>query len=155
MPKKIKTYLDTCVLIFAFRADNSEKAEAAWNILGDKNREFVFSDLLRIETIPKPTFHKKTDEVEFMNTLFEQCCEHCLISRPIMNKAIDLASKYNIAPMDALHVTVAISSGVDEFYTFEKKKKPMCDEPFQKELKVISLSREICNKKTSLPSLKN
>jgi hypothetical protein len=47
-----------------------------------------------------------------------------------------LASRYDLTPIDALHVSAAVIAGVDEFVTGEKDTKPM----FRvQEVKVVSL----------------
>lgn len=67
MPKR--TYVDACVLISAFRGDEPS-ASAALAVLGDPARVFVVSDYLRLETLPKPTFHKNDAEVTFYSAFF-------------------------------------------------------------------------------------
>ena len=69
-----RTYLDTNVLIEAFQG---EKAAAfrALEVLDDPERRFVVSDYLRLEVLPKPTFHGRAEEVQFMRTFFENAEE--------------------------------------------------------------------------------
>ena len=52
--------------------------------------------------------------------------ENAPTSPEVTKNAIELASRYNISPMDALHVGVAQVAKVDEFITLEKWTKPMC-----------------------------
>ncbi|NMC19429.1 MAG: type II toxin-antitoxin system VapC family toxin [Thermogutta sp.] len=50
-----------------------------------------------------------------------------------------MASKYDITPMDALHVGAAAVAGVDELVTMEKPTKPMCK---VEEVMVVSIHSE-------------
>ncbi len=40
--------------------------------------------------------------------------------------AIEMSSKYDMTPIDALHIGAAAIAGVDEFITLEKPTKPIC-----------------------------
>ena len=66
----ILTYLDTGVLIAAFRGENII-AEKALVILEDAQRLFISSDILKLELLPKPTFHKKELELSFYRAFFD------------------------------------------------------------------------------------
>ena len=48
----IRTYLDTGVLIAAWRG-TEEVANKAMAVLDDMKREFIFSEVLRLEIMPK------------------------------------------------------------------------------------------------------
>lgn len=50
-----------------------------------------------------------------------------------------MASKYDMTPIDALHIGAAAVAGVDEFVTMEKPTKPMCK---VEEVKVVSIHSE-------------
>lgn len=130
-----RTYIDTNILIAAFRGDASVSCRAM-EVLEDPERTLVVSDLLRLEVLPKPTFHERNEEVEFMNTVLESAAENVSCDPEVTNKAIELASKYDLAPMDALHVGAALKAQVDEFVTLEKTTKPLCR---VSEIKVTSL----------------
>ncbi len=120
----MRTYIDTNVLIAAFRGNNSV-SDQAQKVLDDPNRTFVVSDYLELEVLPKPLFLKKEEEVAFMRAIFA-VAENVPTSPEVTKNAIELASRYNISPMDALHVGVAQAANVDEFITLEKWTKPMC-----------------------------
>jgi predicted nucleic acid-binding protein len=131
------TYVDANVLICAFRGDHAA-TEAALAVLGDADRTFVTSEYLRLETLPKPSFHGKTREVAFLNTFFD-AAGRCVSSAPeIIQRALELASRHDLAPMDALHVSSALAGNADELITVEKPTKPL----FRvRELRVISIYR--------------
>lgn len=130
-----RTYIDSCVLIAAFQADESI-SQPAMEVLDDPERELVVSDYLRLEVLPKPTFNKNNEEIEFMKAVLENAATHVPFSPELTELAVNLASKYDMTPIDALHISAAIKAKADELITFEKKTKPMCQ---VKEIKVISL----------------
>lgn len=132
MPRR--TYLDSGVLIAAFRAQKL-LSERAMEILSDSDRTFLVSDVLRLELLPQPTFHRREDELKFMKEYF-RLGEEAELSRETMKRALELAGKYPLHPMDALHVAVALEARADEFITVEKKDKPLCK---VKEIRVVSL----------------
>jgi hypothetical protein len=135
MPKCI-TYVDANVLVSAFRGKDDVSNEAL-EVLDDEEREFVISDILVLETLPKPKFHKFEDEAKFMEAFFEGATRKVGSSPEITESAISLACQYNLGPRDALHVAAAVREKVDEFVTTEKNTKPM----FQVQgLKLTSLS---------------
>ncbi|MBS3907054.1 MAG: PIN domain-containing protein [Syntrophaceae bacterium] len=123
MPKK-KTFVDANVLIAAFQG-KVEISEKALMILDDPEREFIVSDYLRLEVIPKPRFHRKQEEVEFMEAFFESASEEVGSTPTLTLQAIELASNHDLHPLDALHVSVAVQADADEFITGEKESKPL------------------------------
>lgn len=59
-----KTYIDSGVLITAFRGVQSASIRAN-TILNDGNREFVSSQFVKLEVLPKAIYHNQQDEAEF------------------------------------------------------------------------------------------
>lgn len=102
----------------------------------DPERKLVVSDYLRLEVFPKPTFHKRQEEIEFMQTILGNSSENISTSPELTERAVDLASKYDMTPIDALHASAAVTAAVDELVTMEKDTKPLCR---VKEIKVVSL----------------
>jgi predicted nucleic acid-binding protein len=133
-----RTYIDASVLIAAFQAEE-KMAYRALQVLDDPNRRFVVSDYLRLEVLPKPTFYKRQEEVEFMQAVFKKAEENLSTSPELTGHALEIASKYDMTPMDALHVGAAAIAGVEELVTMEKPTKPMCRVT---EVRVISLHSE-------------
>lgn len=64
---KILTYLDTGVLFVAWRGSFSEQA---LDIINDPAREFVGSDFLKLETMPKAVYTKNSGEQNFYLSYF-------------------------------------------------------------------------------------
>jgi predicted nucleic acid-binding protein len=120
-----RTYVDANVLIAAFRGEE-KAAHRALQVLDDPDRKLVVNDYLRLEVLPKPTFHKRQEEIDFMQAVFENAVEKGPTSDELTEKAVELASRYDMTPIDALHVGAAVVAGVDELVTMEKPTKPMC-----------------------------
>lgn len=57
------TYLDSGVLLAAWR--NAELRPAALQVLEDERRQFVTSQLTKLELLPKPVFEKRPVERAF------------------------------------------------------------------------------------------
>jgi len=134
-----RTYIDANVLIAAFQGKEAV-AERALEVLDDPERALVVSQYLRLEVLPKPLFHGNREEVEFMQAVFEDATEWIPSNDDLANKAVELASRYNMTPMDALHVGAAIVAGVDELVTMEKPTKPMCKVA---EVRVVSIHSQV------------
>ena len=130
-----RTYVDSGVLIAAWRGEE-RLASHALQILDDPGRELIVSDYVRLEVIPQPTFHQNHGELEFMEAVLSQAGEDVVASPEVTSKALEMASKHAIAPMDALHIGAALVSCADEVVTVEKPTKPMCR---LTEVKVVSL----------------
>lgn len=133
-----RTYIDANVLIAAFQGEE-QVARRALRVLDDPDRRLVVSDYLRLEVLPKPTFHKRREEIEFMQAVLDGAAENLSTSSDLTGRAIVLASKYDMTPIDALHVGAAEVAGVDELVTLEKPTKPMCKVT---EVKVVSIHSE-------------
>jgi len=130
-----RTYIDANVLIAAFQGEESV-ARRALQVLDDPDRKLVVSDYLRLEVLPKPTFHERREEIDFMQAIFESASENVSTSSELTRRAVALASRYDMTPIDALHIGAAAVSGVDELVTMEKPTKPICK---VQEVRVTSL----------------
>lgn len=130
-----RTYIDANILIAAFQGDELV-SRRAMEVLDAPDRDLVVSDYLRLEVLPKPTFHNRREEIDFMQAIFESASENVSTSPELTWRALVLASKYDMTPIDALHVGAAAVCGVDELVTMEKPTKPMCK---VQEVRVTSL----------------
>ena len=118
------TYIDSGVLIFAAKGTTAAAA-LALPFLGDPNREYVTSDYVRLEILPKATFHKRTAEVEFYNLFFSTTTRSIPTSEALLTYALDEACKTGIQGLDAVHIACAVFAGAEEFITSEKTNKPI------------------------------
>jgi len=133
-----RTYIDANVLIAAFQGEE-QVAQRAMRVLDDPDRKLVVSDYLRLEVLPKPIFHKRREEIDFMQEVFDGAGENLSTSSELTGRALAMASKYDMTPIDALHVAAAAVAGVDELVTMEKPTKPMCR---VQEVNVVSIHSE-------------
>ncbi|MEO5331666.1 MAG: PIN domain-containing protein [Magnetococcus sp. YQC-5] len=130
-----RTYVDSNILIAAFQSD-LDTATRALAILDDASRYFIGSAFIRLETLPKPRFYGFLHEVAFMQHFLDRCQEYVSIDDFLIQQAEELAARYDLSPVDALHVSAALRGTADEFVTLEKPGKPLCQ---IKEIKVVSL----------------
>ena len=66
----IRTFLDTGVLIAAFRGADHERLQAL-SILRDVNRRFLTSVFLYLDVAPKAIFHRNRLEQRFYEPYFD------------------------------------------------------------------------------------
>ncbi len=105
-------------------------------ILFDEKRHILVSDLLRLEVQPKPRFLRRLEEEDFMQEILAHG-EDIEVTGSVTQHALSLASKCNLAAIDALHAAAAVQAGADQFVTLEKPDKPLCQ---IQELRVVSLA---------------
>lgn len=121
MPKR--TYVDTCLLIAAFKGEG-ELGRRALSVLDDPERALVVSDAVWLEAMPKARYHKQQEEVEFYEAVFSQA-ENIPWDSTALKQALTIAESHGVAAMDAIHVAHAVMAGVTEFLSAEKPTKPM------------------------------
>ena len=119
-----KTYVDSGVLITAFRGVQSASLRAN-SLLNSRDREFVSSQFVKLEVLPKAIYHQQRDEAEFYNTFFNAVNYWATDVEQVAEDAYQLACTYGLAAMDALHVAAALLLKADELITTEKPTKPM------------------------------
>jgi len=121
---KIRTYVDSGMLLFAARG-SSELSAAAMAILDDPDRLFVSSDFVRLEVLPKAIYHKKFDEANFYNVFFEMAQTTVQSTKHLIAAAQTEAELVGLSAVDALHIAAAKQAKCHEFITVEKSTKPM------------------------------
>lgn len=119
-----RTYIDAGVLITAFRGE-AAAARRALEILDDPERCLVASDYLQLEVLPKPIYHKRQEEADFMQSVIE-VAENVSYSDVSINSVMQLAANHGLSAMDAFHVGSALVGRADEIVTTEKTTSPMC-----------------------------
>jgi predicted nucleic acid-binding protein len=132
---KTKTFVDASVLIAAFRGKD-DICQKAMEVIEDNDREFVVSDYLKLELIPKPTFFKNEEELLFMQGFIDNASTYVHANSLITEQAIALACRYGLSAIDALHAEAAIETSADVLVTVEKPNKPFYR---IKEIKIVSI----------------
>jgi len=120
----VRTYIDVGVLIAALRGD-APLAATAISFLYDPLREYVTSDYVKIELLPKCIFHKNDDERRFYEEFFDSNEIHVPSSDNLLALAIDEGGRTGISGIDAIHVACAIVAQAEELITAERSTKPI------------------------------
>lgn len=131
----IKTYVDANVLITAYRADDFVSAQAM-QLLGASNRVFAASQMVRLETLRKPLFYARQEELDFMESFYAGVSEWVAMDDDLVVQALQLAAKYDMGAIDAIHIALALRAQVEEFVTMERPSSPICRAPG---IRVVSL----------------
>jgi len=109
----------------------------AWEILDDVNRYFISTTYVEMEVLPKATYFKKQEEVNFYNDYFASVHEWIRCDESLLQLAFQNASSYGLSCIDALHTTAAFLAGIDEFVTTEKSTRSIHNATF---INVVSIS---------------
>lgn len=137
MSKK-RIYIDTNVWIEAVQGDGAS-SRIALSVLDSHEIQAVISDYIFLETLPKPQFHRRHEQVQMFRQLFSAAEVLTPDATALMTLAIRLAGSHDLSPMDALHAACALLGDVDELITLEKSTKPFFRIP---ELHARSLYQE-------------
>ena len=119
----MKTFLDASVLIAAHRGEKSVRGRAL-AILDEESREFVTSDFVRLEVVPKAAYHHNDDEQAFYELVLGSSLQ-VEAGRELVTAALAEAKSCGLSALDALHVAAAKRPGCEELYTAERKQKPL------------------------------
>ena len=120
----IRTFLDAGVLIAAARGNNP-LSQRALEIVRDRERVFVSSPFIRLEVLPKAVFHRQEGETLFYRSYFDGVAVWVNPDQDLVEEADDVASRFGLAALDALHVTSALIAGADELVTTERPSRPI------------------------------
>lgn len=119
-PRRIRTFLDANVLIYAHRGEEPRRTKAD-RVLLNRSRIFLTSPYVYLETAPKAVFQQKNLEVAFYTQFFENPqVEWVKDLGGIYELGRTWAESYGLAAMDALHVAAAKLGNADEFITADK-----------------------------------
>ena len=121
---RARTFIDSGVLIMAARGTD-EISDRALAVLGDPNREFITSDFVRLEVLPKAIFHRQKAEMEFYEAFLGDCGTTIESCGELVEKAFGEAQAAGLSAVDSLHVAAAREGGCVELITAEKKEKPL------------------------------
>lgn len=120
----IPTYVCSGVLIFAAQGITAA-ANLALPFLTDPNRNYVTSEYVRLEVLPKAVYHKNDAELAFYNGFFRLNSRIIPTSSALLQLAMEEACRTGISGVDALHVACAVFGGAEELITSEKATKPI------------------------------
>jgi predicted nucleic acid-binding protein len=118
-----RTFIDAGVLIAA-ACGVPEVAERALRVLDDPSRSFVTSDFVRLEVLPKPSFHGYSHQVEFYEEFFA-IARAVPISKRLLQDALREGCQFGLTACDALSVAAARRGICAEFVTTERQSKPI------------------------------
>jgi predicted nucleic acid-binding protein len=118
-----RTFVDAGVLIAA-ACRIPEIADRALRLLDDPERGFVTSEFVRLEVVPKPSYHGFKDQVEFYEAFFSSA-HRTPVSKKLLEEALRGGRRFGLSACDAIHVAAARRGKCDEFITTEKPSKPL------------------------------
>ncbi len=114
------TYLDSGVII-AFAQSQDSAFEAARNLLADRKRRFVTSDMAWLETYPGT----REALVRAAYDWYFAGATRIALDASLIGKACELARRSGVKGADAIHAAAALRAGAAEFVTTEKSSKPL------------------------------
>lgn len=123
--EKVRTFVDANILIRATNIEDASLIAEIVAVLEDERREFVASDFLELEVLPKPTRNKFQVSIDFCHDFFARCVECVITDERLMKAAFAEACQLGLSAPDAIHLAAANFARVDEFVTLEKPTKPM------------------------------
>ena len=123
----IRTYVDSCVYIDAWSGAEPDRTKAR-SFFADPNREFISSNFVRLEPLPKPTTKGYPDELRFYERLFLLVSGWVPATDTIIDEAIAVASDCDTSGIDSIHIAATVVGMADEFVTTESDTKPMFKE---------------------------
>lgn len=115
-----RTYVDSGVLIAAARGEGKLGKRALEVISDTTAREFISSEYVRFETVPKPTYFGRIAEVHFYEEFFSTVATWFPFDKTHLETAFDEACNSGLSSVDAIHVVLASLAGCDELVTSEK-----------------------------------
>ncbi len=86
---------------------------------------FASSDFVRLEVLPKASFHRREEERAFYEGFFGAVRHWAPIGEALIEEALEIASRSGLSALDALHVAAALAVGADELITCEKPGSPV------------------------------
>jgi predicted nucleic acid-binding protein len=113
----LKRFLDSGVLLTAWRGQAPLGLVA--RTLLDQAAEFLSSENVRLELLPKPLYERRRTEIDFYNQYFSLLSYIEPFSGQLGEAAMSLAKRYGLSGGDALNVASAVRQSADEFLTSE------------------------------------
>lgn len=118
---KLRVYVDSCIFILASRGDDQEeRVRDAIRAISDEDIEFVYSPIVELESLPKPSLIAKySDQAAMLRMLFNRFTKvECNGSAQSIALS-EACSVPGLTAFDALHIGAAVVAGVDYLLTAE------------------------------------
>jgi predicted nucleic acid-binding protein len=119
-----RTFLDAGVLIAAARGQGVIDARA-YAVLDDPARQFITSEYVRMEVLPKALYHRQRQEVLLYEQFFSSVSQIVPSSASLTMQAYTEACTFGLSALDAFHIAAAKFSGTEEFITTERPTSPL------------------------------
>lgn len=119
----MKTFIDPGVLMTAWRGQGAEQRRAL-AVLGDPRRQFVSSPFVQLEVMPAACYRRQQDEIEFYERFFAGVEIWITDCDQIAADAMEVARRFDLKPMDAVHLAAALLAGATEFITAAQPPSP-------------------------------
>ncbi len=116
-----RLFLDSGVLVAASRG-RSPSSEPALALLENAANTFLTSPFVYLEIVPKARYNRRRAELQFYHAYFNSA-EWVRDIQTIFDEGVQIASRYGVGPMDALHIAAATLLKADQLVTVEKPGK--------------------------------
>lgn len=116
------SFADASVLINTVHGADAARKMRALAVLGDPNREFVATKLLKLEVLPIAVRYQLQKEVNFYERFFSAVVNWIDVDSALLDSAYNLACNYGLGAMDAVHLAAAETIGA-EFIRAERTTK--------------------------------
>src|SRR2546429_908290 len=117
--RRMRTYIDSGVLITAARGTATLTAPAI-EILTDVTREFVSSDWVRLEVLPKARFFNRESEIEFYDLFFTRVSIWVTFEKDLLTRAMEEAIQSGLSAVEANPRIFGSRAGWEGMVTPEK-----------------------------------
>lgn len=108
-------------MLIAAARGQGRLGQRALDLISDTaSHEFVCSEYVRMETVPKPTYFGNTLEIEFYEEFFSRVSMWLPFDKVHLEEAFREACKSGLSSFDAIHVVLASLTACDELVTSEK-----------------------------------
>ena len=122
--KVIKAYLDSCIVISLIEGTEAQQQLFKQNLA---ERSIFSSELARLETQIVPTQQNDKNSLQQLEKFFK-ACKMTELNRAVFDRAIQLRVKSKLKTPDAIHLSAAIVSGCQEFWTDDKQLKSIANQ---------------------------
>ena len=119
----MKTFIDPGVLMTAWRGQGAEQRRAL-SVLDDPRREFVSSPFVQLAVLAVAGYQQRQDEIEFYERFFAGVTIWVTDCEQIVADGLEVARRFGLEPMDAMHLAAALLAGASEFVTAARPPSP-------------------------------